>query len=104
MGVVMDRRQDGLYRLGVQEGILEKLYSRNEFQVCEESFFATNSIPVEDATPLSLRKAAATASGSQLGFVNCNCNGKCDSKRCHCVKHKVLCNSKCHNSGSCKNK
>ena len=109
IAVIMDRRQDALYRLGVHEGILEKLYSRNEFH---NSRYARNhflqgiqslfKMPLH--YHLSLRKAAATVIGRQKGFVNCNFNGKCDSKRCHCVKHKVLCNSKWQNSGSCKNK
>ena len=104
MGVVLENLDNGLYRIGVQNGVLEKLFSRNEFQVCKETFITASSVPDAPASTLSLRKAAATASGSKQGFIKCNCSGKCDSKRCQCVKLKVLCNSKCHGSNSCKNK
>ena len=34
----------------------------------------------------------------------CNCKSGCESGHCKCKKENVLCNSKCHNSLSCKNK
>ena len=47
---------NGLYRIGVQNGVLEKLFSRNEFQVCKETFITASSVPDAPASTLSLRK------------------------------------------------
>ena len=39
-----------------------------------------------------------------LGHKHCLCAGKCSSNRCSCKKDGPLCNSRWHNSLSCKNK
>ena len=39
-----------------------------------------------------------------LSHPKCSCNSKCSSNRCKCKKNGVLCNSRCHSSGSCDNK
>ena len=56
MGVVLENLDNGLYRIGVQNGVLEKLFSRNEFQVCKETFITASSVPDAPASTLSLRK------------------------------------------------
>jgi hypothetical protein len=56
-------------------------------------------------TTISVREAASnqSLSGGQ-GFLKCSCKSKCSSNRCKCKKNVKLCNSLCHNSGSCDNK
>ena len=56
-------------------------------------------------TTISVRGAASnqSLSGGQ-GFLKCSCKSKCSSNRCKCKKNGKLCNSRCHNSGSCDNK
>ena len=54
---------------------------------------------------ISLRSAATSSSvGTGQGFFRCHCTKHCATNICKCKKNKVLCNSKCHNSMSCKNK
>ncbi|OWR48203.1 KRAB-A domain-containing protein 2 [Danaus plexippus plexippus] len=91
-----------LYKLGTKYGVLNQLYSRNEFTVCEEKFVNIDEVP---SRTCSLRECARKDSnlGGQ-GFQHCNCTGECNSNRCKCKKMHVLCNSKCHKSLSCKNK
>jgi hypothetical protein len=102
IAVVLETMENGLYKLGTSDGVLKKAYSRNEFQLCSTSFVTVNEC--QPSSSLSLRTAAAVSSGSNQGFTKCNCNSKCDTKRCFCVKRGVLCNSKCHGSNPCKNK
>jgi hypothetical protein len=56
-------------------------------------------------TTISVREAASNQffSGGQ-GFLKCSCQSNCSSNRCKCKKNGKLCNSRCHNSGSCDNK
>ncbi|XP_063889921.1 KRAB-A domain-containing protein 2-like isoform X3 [Scylla paramamosain] len=54
---------------------------------------------------ISLRSAATSSSvGTGQGFFRCHCTKHCATNICKCKKNKVLRNSKCHNSMSCKNK
>ncbi|XP_060857765.1 KRAB-A domain-containing protein 2-like [Metopolophium dirhodum] len=102
IGVVLEKTEHDLYRIGSKDGILEKLYCRSEFITCEEKFITENQVPNNH---ISLRAAATKAStGSGQGFVRCTCKTSCGTNRCLCRKNKILCNSKCHNSLSCQNK
>lgn len=102
IGVIMSVTDHNLYKLGTKYGVLNQLYSRNEFTVCKEKFVSIDDVP---NTTCSLRECARKDSnlGGQ-GFQHCNCTGECNSNRCKCKKMHVLCNSKCHKSNSCKNK
>ncbi|XP_025410739.1 KRAB-A domain-containing protein 2-like [Sipha flava] len=102
IGIVLEKTEYDLYRIGCKDGILEKLYCRSEFITCKEKFITYNQVPKNH---ISLRAAATKAStGSGKGFVKCTCKTSCRTNRCLCKKNKILCNSKCHDSLSCQNK
>lgn len=104
MCVIMDVN-NGFYKLGTKNGVLDRLYCRNELLICDQQFFDIDEVP--SATEFSLRQAvgAASVSGKTQGFIRCNCTaGKCKTNSCKCKKAKILCNSRCHNSTSCCNK
>lgn len=94
--------KDGLYELGTKNGLLDHLYSRNEFIVAENNFISLQDVDM--LQKLSLRKMAMLASGSKQGFIHCSCKRYCIDKKCHCKAKSVLCNSKCHSGSACKNK
>lgn len=102
IGVIMLVTDNNLYKLGTKYGVLNQLYSRNEFTICKEKFVSVDEVP---KTTCSLRECARKDSnlGGQ-GFQYCNCTGECNTNRCKCRKMRVLCNSKCHKTLSCKNK
>lgn len=54
-------------------------------------------------TRIKEREAARVVSavGGQGHSVRSDCRGKCDSKRCKCVKEGVYCSSKCHRGNAC---
>ncbi|KAK4875911.1 hypothetical protein RN001_012333 [Aquatica leii] len=101
LAVVLSVNESGLYKLGTKEGVLERIYSRNEFTFADSNFIAESDIL---SLSLTLRKALALSSGSKQGFVICHCKRYCNTKRCNCRSKEVLCNSKCHKSSPCKNK
>ena len=76
LAVVVDVNSSGLYLLGTKEGLLERLYARNEFTT------ATNFIEAHDVTSssLSLRSASMIRPGSKQGFVSCHCKRHCVDK------------------------
>ncbi|XP_039312990.1 KRAB-A domain-containing protein 2-like [Solenopsis invicta] len=102
IGIVLERNEDGLYKIGTKDGILNKLYCRSEFDISPQIFLTQEQVPKQE---ISLRTAARKgAVGTGQGFVRCACTKNCTSKRCFCMKKGNLCNSKCHNSMPCKNK
>ncbi|KAI1717241.1 DUF236 repeat domain-containing protein [Ditylenchus destructor] len=82
LGVVM-AADDGFYSIGTGAGILKEKYTRNQIEPSSSQFVSKESVPDKE---ISLRTAvgADSLSGGQ-GY------GR-------------LCNSRCHNSTSCKNK
>lgn len=101
LAVVMEVVEPNLFSIGTKHGKLEKLYSRNEFQLAPHKFMKISDVP---DGKLSVRQEAMIASGSKQGFVKCGCSKGCNNKSCSCAKKKLKCNSKCHNSSACKNK
>ena len=95
--VVVDVSSSGLYLLGTKEGLLERLYARNEFTTAANNFIEAHDVP---SSSLSLRSASMITSGSKQGFVSCYCKRYCIDKKCKCH----LKNMKCHSNSSCKNK
>ena len=69
--VVADVNTSGLYLLGTQEGLLERLYARNEFTAADNTFIEAHDVP---SSSLSLRSASVITSGSKQEFVSCHCN------------------------------
>lgn len=82
--------------------MLNQLYTKNKFANCKETFMSVNNVPEVHVT---IRECAREEShlGGQ-GFKHRNCTGECNSNRCKCKKSNVLCNLKCRNSFTCKNK
>jgi hypothetical protein len=98
--VVVGINSSGLYLLGTKEGLLERLYTRNEFTTAD-NFIDVYYVP---SNSLSLRSASMTTSGSKQRFASCNCKRYCIDKKCKCRSKNIKCNSKCHSNSSCKNK
>ncbi|KAI1698203.1 putative SCAN domain-containing protein 3-like [Ditylenchus destructor] len=101
LGVVMDA-DDGFYSIGTGAGILKEKYTRNQIEPSSSQFVSKESVPDKE---ISLRTAvgADSLSGGQ-GYKHCNCLQGCKTGKCNCRSHGRLCNSRCHNSTSCKNK
>ena len=99
---VVERTDDGFYKLGNARGTIEELFSRNQFSVCDEKLVVLESVSPEKK---SLRQLANEQSllGGQ-GYKRCNCKTSCKTNKCKCKAAKNLCNSKCHSSLSCFNK
>ena len=72
LAAIMTVNSSGLYKFGTRNGILERLYARNELVPADDdSFISLEDVP--SSTPhISLLLASVKASGSQQGFVHCN--------------------------------
>ncbi|KAI1722104.1 integrase core domain-containing protein [Ditylenchus destructor] len=101
LGVVM-AADDGFYSIGTGVGILKDKYTRNQIDPCSSQHVTMESVPDKE---ISLRSAvgADSLSGTQ-GPVHCSCFRGCKTGKCKCKSFGRLCNSRCHNSTSCKNK
>ncbi|KAI1700836.1 KRAB-A domain-containing protein 2-like [Ditylenchus destructor] len=101
LGDVMEE-EDGFYRIGTDHGILSQQYSRNQIEPSSSQFVSKENVPDKE---ISLRAAvgADSLSGGQ-GYKHCSCLQGCKTGKCHCRSLGRLCNSRCHNSTSCKNK
>ncbi|KAI1703442.1 hypothetical protein Ddc_16550 [Ditylenchus destructor] len=101
LGVVMEA-EDGFYRVGTRAGILNQKYSRNQIDPSSSTHISLETVPNQE---ISLRTAvgADSLSGSQ-GHIHCACLQGCKTAKCKCKSLDRLCNSRCHNSSSCKNK
>uniref|UniRef100_A0A8D8Q4X0 KRAB-A domain-containing protein 2 n=1 Tax=Cacopsylla melanoneura TaxID=428564 RepID=A0A8D8Q4X0_9HEMI len=99
---VIIKKEDELYQLGTKLGIINSLYSRNQFTVCSEIFISLEDVKPEE---ISLRSVVSKQSlvGGQ-GFKKCTCLKKCITKKCICRGNNMKCNSKCHGSDPCTNK
>ncbi|XP_067132874.1 uncharacterized protein [Centruroides vittatus] len=84
LGVVVAVKDKNLYKLGTKYGILNVLYSRNQFTVCKENFISVEDVPGEE---ISLRECARMSSIS--GGQGC-CKIGCKSNRCKCYKEKKI--------------
>ena len=80
LAAVADVSSSGLYLLGMKEGLLERLYPRNEFTTADNNFIET----LVPSGSLSLRSASMITSGSKQGFVSCHCKRYCINKKCKC--------------------
>jgi len=101
LAVVVGVNSSGLYLLGTKEGLIERLYARNEFTTADNNFIEAHDVP---SSSLSLRSSSRIKCGSKQGFVSCHCKRYCIDKKCKCRSKNMKCNSKCHSNGSCKNK
>ncbi|XP_023242087.1 uncharacterized protein LOC111640310 [Centruroides sculpturatus] len=62
LGVVVAVKDKNLYKLDTKHGILNLLYSRNQFTVCKENFISVGDIP---GAEISLRECARMSSISE---------------------------------------
>lgn len=101
--VLKKENTHNMFQLGTKEGILQRWYVRSQFSVCNERLVNIEDVPLNKTIPL--RTIATVQSlGKGQGFRKCYCQQKCITKRCICIRNNVKCNSKCHNSTTCKNK
>ncbi|XP_041367023.1 KRAB-A domain-containing protein 2-like [Gigantopelta aegis] len=105
IGVVTECSDNKLYTIAVKGGILDRNYSRNQFDVCATTLYSPDDVCTDK--DISLRQAVQLDSkcGGQ-GFTRCNCAGskRCQTNRCKCFKARLVCNSRCHSSLPCINK
>jgi hypothetical protein len=87
---VVDISSSGLYLLGTKEGLLERLYARNEFTAADNNLIEDHDVP---SSSLSVRSASMITSGSKQGFVSCHCKGYCIDKKCKCRSKNMKCDS-----------
>lgn len=102
IAVVIEEKQPQKYVLGTRFGILEGLYSTNQFDLSETHFILIDE--VQRDKKITLREAAGLTSvgGFSQGFIKCSCRKICGPK-CKCVAVKMVCNSKCHSKRACNN-
>ena len=79
LAVVVDVSSSGLYLSGTMEGLLERLYARNEFTTADNNFMEAHYVP---SSSLSLRSASMVTSGSRHGFVSYQCKRYCIDTKC----------------------
>ena len=98
--LVLEVLDGGLYKLGCRSGVLDSLYSRNQFAPTLETFIRPEDVPMDKTLSLQTAAGAESMGGGQ-GFFKCSCTGNCTTKRCKCVKDGRKYNSK--NKRSCVN-
>ena len=86
LAVVVDVKSSGLYLLSKKEGLLERLYARNEFTTANNNFIAAHDVP---SSSISFRSASMVTSGSKQGFVSCHCKRYCIDKKCKCLSKNM---------------
>jgi hypothetical protein len=99
------------YRLACKAGVLDRVLCRQDF--CYEPNKTAVFYGLQDALQnwkvmrkVSIRSGSgAIAPLGGQGHLHCGCSGKCDTKRCGCLKAGQKCNSRCHPTNSkCCNK
>ena len=98
MAVITGKEEHG-YQLGIKEGILRGLYTRNQFELSDSNFIAIQSVNYDNE--ISFRKAVSKVSlCNGQGYIKCGCSAsgktRCNTKRCLCKKSGQMCNSRCH--------
>jgi len=96
---VVNVKYSGLYLLGSEEGLLERLYARTEFTTGD--FIKAQDV---HSSSLNLRSAPMIRSRSKQAIVSCHCRRYRIDKKCKWRSKNMKCNSKCHSISSCKNK
>ena len=92
------------YKLGTKYGVLDHLYTRNQFEPTLEKFMTPDD--VDSSQTITLRKAsrAQSVTGTLGTKFKCTCGGKCIDKRCQCFRNNLKCNSSCHGHRICVNR
>ena len=95
--------EKSLYQMDTIDGVLQKLFTRGQFDVRPKLFLNPGDFPEGSSTFVREAHGKKEVPGAQ-GFTQCNCKTGCSSNRSKCFKDKVQCNSKCHSSLTCNNK
>ncbi|KAK3927020.1 KRAB-A domain-containing protein 2 [Frankliniella fusca] len=83
---VVVERADDLYKLGNENGTIDRLYSRNQFNLLPERLLKLEDV-CSTEKPLRSLVTAASLLGGQ-GFERCNCKQGCKTSKCSCRKKK----------------
>ena len=105
IGVVTECSDKELYTIAVKGGLLDRKYSRNQFDVCVTTLYSPDDVCIYK--DISLRQAVQMESRCcGQGFTRGNSAGskRCQTNRCKCFKGRLVCNSRCHSSLPCINK
>ena len=77
-----------LFKLGTPFGVINRLYSRNEFTVPQQRQLEEKDI---DLAELPLRTIVIRQFGESSSVIKtCHCNTKCKTERCSCKKITVF--------------
>jgi predicted nucleotidyltransferase len=90
LAVVVDFNHSSFYVLGRKEGLLERLYARDEFTTADNKSVDVHYVP---SNLLSLQSASVTMYGSKQGIKSCNCKTDCIDKKCKCLSKNIKCHS-----------
>ncbi|XP_050316173.1 uncharacterized protein LOC126750568 [Anthonomus grandis grandis] len=72
IGVVLKASDDGFYKIGTKHGLLQKLYCRNEFDICAQKFLLEEKV-IENIELLLRTAAIKNSVGTGQGFFKCSC-------------------------------
>ncbi|XP_064096530.1 uncharacterized protein LOC135208358 [Macrobrachium nipponense] len=106
IGVILDRNENDMYRIGVRDAILKGRYSRGQFDICSQQLYSIGEVSADKEVGLRHAVQQSSRFGGQ-GYAKCNCTvGKkqCQTNRCKCYKEGYKCNSRYHSGLNCKNK
>ncbi|XP_064094341.1 uncharacterized protein LOC135206777 [Macrobrachium nipponense] len=106
IGVILDRNENEMYRIGARDGIIKGRYSRGQFDICSQQLYSIGEVSADKEVGLRQAVQQSSRFGGQ-GYAKCNCTvGKkqCQTNRCKCYKEGYKCNSRCHSGLNCRNK
>ena len=100
LGVITDI--SGIYyTIGTKEGVLNRKYTRGEFELWNGStFLQVSGIPKTESTMHTIARSVTLGKRT-----SCQCRGKCNTNYCSCRRSGVTCSSNCHSKirGKCNN-
>ena len=83
--VVLEINEAGLYKLGTRNGLLNGLYSRNQFEPLPIPLLSTSEVNTGENIPLRT-VANIQSQGAGQGFIKCGCVKTCQANNCKCKK------------------
>ena len=84
IGVVLEKTEDNLYKIGTKSGTIDKLCTCNQIQSCKQSFLTIEEVKDDPISVRSINKTESLFNGQ--GFIKCECNKKSLNNRCLCQK------------------
>ena len=100
LGVITDI--SGIYyTIGTKEGVLNRKYTRGEFELWNGStFLQVSDIPKTESTMHTIARSVTLGKRT-----SCQCRGKCNTNYCSCRRSGFTCSSNCHSKirGKCNN-